>query len=148
MKYKDIPQVTESERAAVEAALLAKFGRERPLADGKEGNSPYDPQTVVFGPDAALKRGCRVSIAPVCQSHNGAGQYKGRGRWRTVFIVAPAAEGDYAVCRATDRDAEGIGDSGFHVRPWATHAAEQASGGLGKGAGAMAAALDSVGLGS
>jgi hypothetical protein len=48
-----------------------------------------------------------------------------------VCVAAPKADGDLAVCAASDRDAAEVGSSGFYVRPWATHEAEQASRGLG-----------------
>ena len=146
MNNDTIKTVTEAERNAVEAALLEKTGGEKPLADGAASNSPYSPQEVVYGPEAARERGTRVALAPVCKSHNGAGAYKGRGRWRTVYVVAPKADGALAVCDAGDRDAEGIGSSGFYVRPWATHEAEEASRGLGLGASALADAFATLGL--
>lgn len=138
--------VTEAERQAVEAALLAKVGGEKPLAYGAAGNSPYSPEDVVYGPEAARERGTRVALAPVCKSHDGAGHYKGRGRWRTVYVVAPKVDGALAVCGAGDRDFEEVGSSGFYVRSWATHEAEESSKGLGLGADAMAEALAEVGL--
>ena len=49
-----------------------------------------------------------MALAPVCKSHDGAGHYKGRGRWRTVCICAPKADGAFAVCDAGDRDAEEV----------------------------------------
>ena len=56
------------------------------------------------------------------------------------------ADGDLAVCAASDRDAEEVGSSGFYVRPWATHEAEQASRGLGLAQDAMASAFAALGL--
>jgi len=138
--------VSEAERNAVEAALLAKVGGEKPLAEGAAGNSPYSPEEVVYGPLLARERGTRVAIAAVCKSHDGAGHYQGRGRWRTVYVVAPKADGEFAVCDAGDRDYEEVGSSGFYVRPWVAHEAEEASKGLGFGADAMADALAAVGL--
>lgn len=87
-----------------------------------------------------------MAMTSVCKSHNGAGRYKGRGRWRFVYVVAPKEDGTRAVCDAGDRDAEEIGYSGFYTRPWETHEAEEASNGLGLGADAMAEALAKVGL--
>jgi len=146
MNTDTIKTVTEMERSAVEAALLAKVGGEKPLAYRAAGNSPYSPEGAGYGPEAARERGCRVALAAVCKSHDGAGNYKGRGRWRTVYVVAPNADGEFAVCDAGDRDSVEVGSSGFYVRPWATHEAEEASKGLGLGADAMAAALAEVGL--
>ena len=113
---------------------------------GAAGNSPYSAETVVFLAVGASERGARVALAAVCQSHDGAGNYKGRGRWRTVCVAAPKADGDLAACAASDRDAEEVGSSGFYVRPWATHEAEQASRGLGLAQDAMASAFAALGL--
>ena len=143
----EIKKVTETEREAVEAALMQKFEADRPLAAGAAGNSPYSAATTVHGPAEARERGARVSFAPVCRSHNGAGRYKGRGRWHTVFVVAPKEDGDHAVCLAGDREATEIGASGFFVRPWAAQEAEDRTRGLGEaGLGAMADALAALGL--
>lgn len=139
-------EVTEAERSAVEAELLKKFDLEYPITEGAAGNSPYSPVDVIYGPETVRERGTRVALTPVCESHNGAGKYKGRGRWRTVWLVVPKQDGDHCVCDPSDRDAEAIGASGFYVRPWATHEAEEASRGLGLGAGALADALARVGL--
>lgn len=139
--------VTESERTAAETAISERLGVDapKPLV-GAAGNSPYSPETVVFRAVGADERGARVALAAVCRSHNGAGQYKGRGRWRTVCVVAPKADGDLAVCVASDRDAEEVGTSGFWVRPWATHEAELATRGLGLAQEAMSSAFEALGL--
>ena len=140
-------RVTESERAACEQAIAEKLGPDAPQPRyGAAGNSPYSPETICFLACGADTRGARVALAPVCRSHDGAGHYKGRGRWRTVCICAPKADGAFAVCDAGDRDSEEVGYSGFYVRPWSTHEAEEASKGLGLGADAMYAALEAVGL--
>ena len=146
-KIEDAKKVTEAERAAVEAAISEKLGPDAPKpASGAAGNSPYSAETVVFLAVGASERGARVALAAVCQSHDGAGNYKGRGRWRTVCVAAPKADGDLAACAASDRDAEEVGSSGFYVRPWATHEAEQASRGLGLAQDAMASAFAALGL--
>lgn len=141
--------VSEAERAAAEAAIAERLGPDAPEPKiGASGNSPYSPQTVVFLAVGASERGARVALASVCKSHNGAENrhYPGRGRWRTVCVCAPKADGDLAVCAASDRDAEEVGSSGFYVRPWATHEAEEASRGLGLAQDAMASAFAAVGL--
>lgn len=146
-KIEDAKKVTEAERAAAEAAIAEKLGPDAPKpASGAAGNSPYSAETVVFLATGASERGARVALAAVCQSHDGAGHYKGRGRWRTVCVAAPKSDGDLAVCAASDRDAEEVGSSGFYVRPWATHEAEQASRGLGLAQDAMASAFAALGL--
>jgi hypothetical protein len=140
-------KVTEAERSAAETAIAERLGPDAPKpASGASGNSPYSSETVVFLATGASERGARVALAAVCQSHNGAGHYKGRGRWRTVCVAAPKADGDLAVCTASDRDAKEVGSSGFYVRPWATHEAEQASRGLGLAQDAMASAFAALGL--
>ena len=140
-------KVSESERAACEAAIAEKLGPDAPgPRRGAAGNSPYSPETIVFIACGADVRGARVALAAVCQSHDGAGNYKGRGRWRTVCVCAPKADGDLAVCDAGDRDSEEVGSSGFYVRPWATHEAEEASRGLGLARDAMASAFAALGL--
>lgn len=141
-----IKSVSESERRAVEAAILKKLGEMAPLSSGAAGNSPYSPEGAVFGPTEAVERGCRIAVAAVCKSHDGAGHYKGRGRWRTVFVVAPSSTGDKATCNKGDKDAEEVGDSGFFVRPWATQEDEEKSRGLGAAADALAEAIEKVGL--
>jgi hypothetical protein len=139
--------VSEAERAAAEAAIAEKLGPDAPSpVSGADGNSPYAPETVVFLATGANERGARVALAVVCKSHNGAGQYKGRGRWRTVCVAAPKADGELAVCAASDRDAEEVGASGFYVRPWASHEAEKSSRGLGMAQDAMASAFAAIGL--
>lgn len=146
-KIDEAKAVTESERAAAEAAIAERLGPDAPKPfKGAAGNSPYSPSTVVYLAPGAAERGARVAIATVCRSHDGAGNYKGRGRWRTVCVCAPKADGDLAVCEAGDRDAEEVGSSGFYVRPWATHEAEQASRGLGLAQDAMASAFAALGL--
>lgn len=143
----DTKIVTESERAAAEAAIAERLGPDSPKpVSGASGNSPYSTETVVFRSVGADERGARVALATVCKSHNGAGHYKGRGRWRIVCVCAPKVDGDLAVCEASDRDAEEVGSSGFYVRPWATHEAEQASRGLGLAQEAMASAFAALGL--
>ena len=139
--------VTESERAAAEVAIAERLGPDAPTpASGAAGNSPYSAETVVFLAVGAAERGARVALAAVCRSHNGAGQYKGRGRWRFVCVAAPKADGDLAVCAASDRDAERVGAADYYVRPWSTHEAEQASRGLGLAQEAMASAFEALGL--
>jgi len=146
-KIDEAKVVTEAERAAAEAAIAERLGPDAPEPMcGAAGNSPYSPQTIVFLATGADERGTRVALAAVCKSHDGAGQYKGRGRWRTVCVCAPKADGALAVCAASDRDAEEVGYSGFYVRPWATHEAEEASRGLGLAQDAMASAFAAVGL--
>lgn len=137
-------QVTESERSAVEAALLSRFGGQKPLADGRGGASPYAPHDVVYGPAECRARGTRVALVAVCSSRTSG--YKGRGRTRTVYAVAPAAGGPLAVCHPSDRDAQEVGVSGYFTRPWATHQAEIDSAGLGLGASAMSDAFAALGL--
>lgn len=147
IKIGDAAKVTEAERAAVEAAIAEKLGPDAPKPVlGAAGNSPYSAETVVFLADGSSDRGARIALAAVCKSHDGAGHYKGRGRWRTVCVAAPKADGDLAVCAASDRDAEEVGSSGFYVRPWATHEAEQASRGLGLAREAIASAFAALGL--
>jgi hypothetical protein len=139
--------VSENERSAAEAAIAERLGPDAPKPmGGAAGNSPYSPETVVYLATRADERGARVALAAVCTSHNGAGHYKGRGRWRTVCVAAPKVDGDLAVCEASDRDAEEVGSSGFYVRPWTTHEAEQASRGLGLAQEAMASAFAALGL--
>ena len=144
-------QITEREREALEAALAAKLaGPDGPATpvEGRGGASPYATQTAVFLANGEAVRGARVRVTPVARSHDGAGRYKGRGRWRGVFILAAAAaDGPWAVCDASDRGAVEVGHSGLYVRPWADHEAETATGGLGEvGQGALAAALRAAGL--
>ena len=139
--------VTEAERSAAEAAIAERMGPDAPKpANGAAGNSPYSAETVVFLATGAADHGARIGLAAVCKSYNGAGAYKGRGRWRSVFIAATKADGILAVCAPGDRDAEEVGSSGFFVRPWATHEAEQASRGLGLAKAAMADAFAALGL--
>ena len=140
-------KVSENERAACEAAIAEKLGPDAPRPRrGSAGNSPYSPETIVFIAVGGDERGARVALVPVCQSHDGAGNYQGRGRWRTVCVCAAKADGDLAVCEASDRDSEEVGSSGFYVRPWATHEAEEASKGLGLAQDAMASAFAALGL--
>ena len=141
--------VTEAERSAAEAAIAERFGDDCLRIVGRSGNSPYSPETAVFLSDAtASERGTRVGLAAVCKSHDGAENtsYKGRGRWRTVCVAAPKADGALAVCKASDRDAEQVGAAEYYVRPWETHEAEQASRGLGLAQEAMADAFAALGL--
>jgi len=146
-KILESKQVSESERAAVEVAIAEKLGPDAPNPEsGAAGNSPYSQETVVFLAVGANERGARIALAAVCQSYDGAGSYKGRGRWRTVCVCAPKVDGDLAVCEAGDRDAEEVGSSGFYVRPWTTHEAEEASRGLGLALDAMADAFAALGL--
>ena len=146
-KIDEAKVVSESERAAAESAIAERLGPDAPKPmSGASGNSPYSSETVVLMATGAAERGPRVALAAVCKSHDGAGHYKGRGRWRTVCVAAPMADGDLAVCAASDRDAEEVGSSGFYVRPWATHEAEQASRGLGLAQDAMASAFAALGL--
>jgi len=143
-------QITEREREALEAALAAKLaGPDGPATPvtGSGGASPYSTQTAVFRAEGAEDRGARVRVTPVARSHDGAGRYKGRGRWRGIYLISAAADGPWAVCEPSDRGATEVGCSGLHVRPWAEHEAEVAHGGLGEaGAGALAAALKAAGL--
>lgn len=146
-KIEEAKVVSETERAAAEAAIADRLGPNAPTpASGAAGNSPYSPETVVMLATGANERGARVALAAVCKSHDGAGHYKSRGRWRTVCIAAPKADGDLAVCAASDRDAEEVGSSNFWVRPWETHEAEQASRGLGLARDAIASAFAALEL--
>lgn len=141
--------VTEAEREAAEAAIAERFGDNGLHIVGRSGNSPYSPETVIFLPDAsASERGTRVALAVVCKSHDGAENRHnpGRGRWRTVCVVAPKADGAWAVCKASDRDAEQVGAADYYLRPWETHEAEQATRGLGLAQEAMADAFAALGL--
>jgi hypothetical protein len=140
-------EVSESERAAAEVAIAERLGPDAPKpAIGAYGNSPLSGQTAVFLATGADVRGARVALAAVCKSYNGAGNYKNRGRWRTVCVAAPKADGKLAACAASDRDAEEVGSSGFFVRPWATHEAEQTSRGLGLAKDAMESAFAVIGV--
>lgn len=146
-KIDEAKVVSEASRSAAEAAIAERLGPDAPKpAYGAAGCSPYSPETLVFLAVGASERGARVALAAVCKSHDGAGHYKGRGRWRTVCVCAPKTDGDLAVCAASDRDAEEVGSSGFYVRPWATNEAEQASRGLGLAQDAMASAFAALGL--
>lgn len=141
--------VTEAERAAAESAIAERLGADAPTPIiGFGGNSPYSPVTVVLLATGAAERGARVALASVCKSHNGSENRNnpGRGRWRTVCVCAPKADGQFAVCKASDRDAEQVGSADFYVRPWTTHEAEQASRGLGLAQEAMASAFEALGL--
>ena len=142
-----IKVVTEAELAACEAAIAERLGPDAPKpVEGCAGNSPYSAQTIVFRGTGANERGARVAVVAVCRSHDGAGAYKGRGRWRTVYIMACQPGGPSAVCDSTDRDAEEIGRSGVYIRPWATHRSEIDSRGLGLAQDAMASAFETLGL--
>ena len=146
-KIGDAKEVSEQERAAAEAAIAERLGPDAPKpVSGAAGNSPYSSETVVFLAVGASERGARIALAAVCQSFNGAGHYKGRGRWRAVAVAATAVDGAFAVCKASDRDAEEVGNSGFFLRPWTTHEAEEASRGLGLALDAMADAFAALGL--
>ena len=141
--------VTEAEREAVEAFIPLRIADSGYRIVGSAGNSPYSTETVVFLASAeAAKRGTRVGLAAVCRSHSGTDNRHnpGQGRWRTVCLCAPKADGALAVCKASDRDAFQVGWADFYVRPAETHAAEQASRGLGLAQEAMAAAFESLGL--
>lgn len=141
--------VTEAEREAAEVAIAERFGDSGSWFVGRGGNSPYSPETSLFLSDeSASERGTRVELAVVCKSHDGAENRHnpGRGRWRTVCVVAPKADGTLAVCKASDRDAERVGAADFYVRPWETHEAEEASRGLGLAQEAMADAFAALGL--
>lgn len=139
--------VSEAEREAAEAAIAARLGQDAPKPyDGAAGGSPYSPETVVYVAAGAAERGARVSVRSICQSHNGAGRYKGRGRWRTVVLAAPADGGDRAVCAASDRDAEQVGSSGYYTRPWTTHEYETRSDGMGLASDVVADAFAALGL--
>ncbi len=142
------PVVTEAEREAAEAAILERLGPDARRKVGSRGNSPYSPATALMVAAAAVERGARVALAVVCRSHDGAENktHPGRGRWRTVCALAPRADGQWAVCRASDRDAQQIGSADFFIRPWASHEAEEASRGLGLAADAMSAAFAALGL--
>ena len=146
-KILEVKQVSEAERVAAEAAIAEKLGPDAPNPfSGAAGNSPYSQETIVFLAVGASERGARIALAAVCQSYDGAGSYKGRGRWRTVCVCAPKVDGAFAVCKASDRDAEEVGNSGFFLRPWTTHEAEEASRGLGLAQDAMASAFEALGL--
>jgi hypothetical protein len=138
-RLKTASEVSEAERKATEAELLARWPGAVVAVD-KAGGSPYDPEDVVVSP-RKLGRGERVEIRPVVKSHDGSGRYKGRGRWRTIILVVPAPEGPWAVCDPGDRGADGVGYSGVHVRPAGVDAAEQATGGLGGAAAELSAAF-------
>ena len=168
-KILEAKAVSEAERAAAEAAIAERLGPDAPQpVSGAAGNSPDSSETVVFMATGAHEHGARVALTTVCKSHDGRARpkvvrlhdrlatvckspavwkaEKGPGRWRTVCIAAPKADGDLAVCAASDRDAEEVGSSGFYVRPWTTHQAEQASNGLGWAQDAMASAFAVLGL--
>ena len=141
--------VTEAEREAVEALIPLRIADSGSRIVGSAGNRPYSPETVVFLADAsASERGTRVGLAAVCRSHNGAeNRHKpGLGRWRTVCLCAPKADGPLTVCKASDRDAFRVGWADYYLRPAETHAAEQASHGFGLAREAIAAAFKSLGL--
>ena len=139
---------SEYEREQLEKALAAKFAQENHngrISIGEGGASPYSPCTVVYGP--RVKRGDRVEVVPVAKSHNGACRYKGRGRWREVYICALNADGTQAVCDAADRGAQEVGVSNFYSRPWELQEEENSTQGLGEGTSdALARALAAVGL--
>lgn len=141
-------EVSEAERIATETAIAEKLGENAPEPiSGSGGNSPYSPEAIVFLAIGADERGTKVSLASVCKSHDGAGRYKGRGRWREVYICAPKADGELAVCKASDRDAQEVGDcSGFYIRPWAIQEAENKSQGMGLAQSAMDDAFAALGL--
>ena len=126
---------TERETDALMTQLVA---RELKTRSGRGGGSPYSPETVVVCHEQAMAHGTRVTIQPLACCHNGAGNYKGRGRTRTIVLMQEAADGAWAVCEATDRDAEEIGYSEVYLRPWATEEAEQNTGGLGNLASMLA----------
>lgn len=131
-------EATESEVAAFIKALENKGFT---MTANTGGASPYSPETVVAH-RCELTRGQRVTLTPIARSHNGAGAYKGRGRWRTLVVLRPDETGPLGVCGPDDRDADEIGVSGVYARPWSTQEAEDASNGL----GSLASAFDALGL--
>ena len=141
-----VKEVSEHERNAVERVLADRFTEGPGPVEGFGGSSPYSPETIVFRGDGTETRGTRVALAAVCRSHNGAGHYKGRGRWRMVAILVQNSAGDFVVCDATDRESEQVGCTNIYVRSWAVHEDEEKTGGLGRAAGLLEAALADVGL--
>ena len=146
IELKDIKVVSEFELAAVEAAIRAKIGDNCVTKSGAAGNSPYSEETIVFADAKAADRGARIKLVAVCRSHDGAGRYKGRGRWRSVYIAGIADNGDLATCVAGDRESEEVGYSGFYVRPWAVNECEEKTNGLGVAFDAVANAFADLGL--
>jgi len=130
------PEGSEREMAALVAAVASRLGISSPHAES-EGASPYAPSTIVLQP-AGLEHGARVQARALARSHNGAGAYKGRGRWLTAVLVTPSPAGDWAVCSPDDRGAEQVGAYNAYLRPWAIEADAAASAGLGSLAGVFA----------
>lgn len=109
-----------------------------------QGNSPYSPEYAVAVPgDEWPERGTRVEHVVLATSHDGKGNYKGRGRTLTVSILRPSPIGNLATCGRGDRGARSLGAGGY-VRDWSIHEEDRATGGL----GALSGIAASVGLGA
>ena len=108
-----------------------------------EGNSPYSPEYAIgVAGDAWPERGTRLQHIILATSHDGRGNYKGRGRTLTVSVLRPSESGELAACKSGDRGARSLGAGGW-VRDWSHHEADMKTGGLGTLAGIAA----SLGLG-
>jgi hypothetical protein len=104
----------------------------------RAGNSPYSAETRVIFLPPFPERGTFVALKGLARSYNGAGNYKGRGRWATSILVTPSSDGAWAMCEPGDRGAREIGL--LSIRPRVEQETETASGGLGPLAAAFAAA--------
>jgi hypothetical protein len=140
----ELSEVSEREREAVESAIQARLG-ECQIFKGAAGKSPYSTMTIVFLSNGVSNHS-RVSLVPVVRSHDGAGHYKGRGRWREVFICGAAADGEFSICSVGDRGAEEVGASGFFLRPWEIEVAETATSGMGEAFSSLSRAFNELGL--
>lgn len=143
----DAPRFSEREITAAQNTLLDKFGDDAVVCQSRGGASPYSPETIVVanGP-STLERGTQVTLVPVGRSHDGADNYKGRGRWLTLVAISDQP-GEWAICEAEDRGALRVGCTSIFVRPWTMHKEEEAAGGLGpEAAGQMAAAFEALGF--
>lgn len=86
-----IPGMSEPELTEAMASVEKKWGPGVAIIRQRSGNSPYSSESVLIvkhGKHPA--RGERLLLAPLGSSYNGSGHYKGRGRWRTVWLAREA----------------------------------------------------------
>ena len=141
-KSREGKEVAEAE---AEASIISLREKGMEIVTGRDGESPYAGVTLVASPEKILS-GDRINLVPVFWSHNGIGHYKGRGRIRTVWIAAKAADGKWAACRCDARHAKQVGFLSVHVRTWAQEEESLRSKGMGLAGSAMSDAFKALGL--
>ena len=142
-----ILEISEPELSQSISSVESKWGPGVAVIRQRSGNSPYSAESVLIVKHGKQPtRGERLLLAPLGKSYNGSGHYKGRGRWRTVWLaVEPELktpeEKLLVVCHEDDPNSSRLGCLNIWLQDLESWRASEAV-----GRNAVALAFEKLGL--